>query len=89
MPKVIAISQGLEEIGRQLEARGYEVVDEGYQGYVDTILYDSHGSSLSYLTNFENVIDMDRGAFVVDIRGKTIDQIIYAIERRSYESIFS
>lgn len=89
MPRVIAISQGLEEIGRQLEARGYEVVDEGYQGYVDTILYNSECSPWSYLTNFENVIDMDRGAFLVDIKGKTIDQIIYAIDRRDYESIFS
>ncbi|MDF2548627.1 MAG: hypothetical protein K0R93_3525 [Anaerosolibacter sp.] len=88
MPKVIAIPPGLEAVGRQLEARGYEVVDERYEGYVDTILYDSNYSRLSYLTNFDNVIDMDRGAFVVNAGGKNVDEIIYAIERRSYESLF-
>jgi hypothetical protein len=88
MPKVIAIPSGLEAVGKQLEARGYEVVDERYQGYVDTILYDSDHSRLSYLANFDNVIDMDKGALVVNAGGKNVDEIIYAIERRNYESLF-
>lgn len=88
MPKVIAIPPGLEAVGKQLEARGYEVVDERYQGYVDTILYDSNYSKLGYLTNFDNVIDMDQGALVVNARGKNVDEIIDAIERGSYESLF-
>lgn len=88
MPKVIAIQPGLESIGRELEARGYEVVGENYEGYVDTILYDSRHSRLSYLNNFDNVIDMDKGAMVINAGSKSIDQIIYTIEKRSYESLF-
>ncbi|AOT70479.1 YkuS family protein [Geosporobacter ferrireducens] len=88
MPKIIAIQSGLENVGKELEARGYEVVHENFDGYVDAILYDSDRSRLSYLNNFDNVIDMDRGALVINAKGKGIDDIIYAIERRSYESLF-
>lgn len=87
MPKVIAIQKELEQIGRELEARGYEVVHEKYDGYVDAILYDSYNSPLSYLNNFDDVIDMDRGAIIINVRNKGIDDIIYAIEKRSYESL--
>ncbi|WZL73144.1 YkuS family protein [Clostridiaceae bacterium 35-E11] len=88
MPKVVAIQKELEQIGKELEARGYEVVHEKYDGYVDAILYDSDNSSLSYLNNFDDVIDMDKGAIIINARNKGIDEIIYAIERRSYESLF-
>lgn len=88
MPKIIAIQSGLERIGKELEARGYEVVHEKFEGFVDAILYDSDRSPLSYLNNFDNVIDMDRGALVINARERGIDDIIFAIERRSYESLF-
>ena len=88
MPKIVAIQSGLENVGRELEARGYEVVHENFDGVVDAILYDSDRSRLSYLNNFDNVIDMDRGALVINARGRGIDDIIYSIERRSYESLF-
>lgn len=88
MPKIVAIQRGLEKVGRELEARGYEVVHENFDGFVDAILYDSDRSRLSYLNNFDNVIDMDRGALVINAKGKGIDDIIYSIERRSYESLF-
>ncbi|SHJ39012.1 Uncharacterised protein family (UPF0180) [Geosporobacter subterraneus DSM 17957] len=88
MPKIVAIQSGLENVGRELEARGYEVVHENFDGFVDAILYDSDRSRLSYLNNFDNVIDMDRGALVINAKGKGIDDIIYSIERRSYESLF-
>lgn len=88
MPKVVAIQSNLEHIGKELEARGYEVVHENYDGYIDAILYNSDSSKLSYLNNFDNVIDMDRGAMVINTKDKAIDQIIYTIERRVYESLF-
>ncbi|MCT4618104.1 MAG: YkuS family protein [Marinisporobacter sp.] len=88
MPKVIAIQDGLKNIGKELEARGYEVVHENYEGYVDAIVYNSDYGKLSYLGNFDNVIDMDRGAIVVNIKNKSIKEIIYAIEKRAYESLF-
>ena len=88
MPKVVAIQSNLEHIGKELEARGYEVVHENYDGYIDAILYNSDSSKLSYLNNFDNVVDMDRGAMVINTKDKAIDQIIYTIERRVYESLF-
>jgi len=88
MPKVVAIQSNLESIGRELEARGYEVVHEAYEGYIDALLYNSDHSNLSYLDNFDNVIDMDRGAIVINTKDKGIDQIIYSIEGRVYESLF-
>ncbi|MFZ5968705.1 MAG: YkuS family protein [Bacillota bacterium] len=88
MPKIVAIQEGLEAIGKELEARGYEIVHENYEGYVDAILYNSDTSRLSYLTNFDNVIDMDKGAMVINTRGKSISEIIYMIDKRAYESLF-
>ncbi|WP_129599779.1 YkuS family protein [Anaerophilus nitritogenes] len=88
MPKIIAIQDDLKPLGKELEARGYEVVDENYAKEVDAILYDSNHSSLSYLENFDNVIDMDRGALIINVANKNIQDIIYAIEKRAYESLF-
>lgn len=88
MPKVVAIQSNLESVGRELEARGYEVVHEAYEGYIDALLYNSDHSNLSYLDNYDNVIDMDRGAIVINTKDKGIDQIIYSIEGRVYESLF-
>jgi hypothetical protein len=88
MPKVVAIQEDLKGIGKELEARGYEVVHENYDGYVDAILYNSDDSKLSYLGNFDNVIDMDKGAMVINTKNKSINEIIYAIEKRAYESLF-
>lgn len=88
MPKTIAIQSGLEGIGRELEARGYEVVDDHFEGYVDAILYNSDNSKLSYLNNFDNVIDMDKGAIIINAKGKSVQDILHTLERRAYDSIF-
>lgn len=88
MPKVVSIPSNIEKIGRELDARGYEVVSENYEGNVDVMLYDSSKSPLGYLSDFENVIDMDRGAIVIDTKDKGIGQIIYAIEHKNNEGLF-
>lgn len=88
MPKVVAIQSNLEHIGKELEARGYEVVHDTYEGYVDAILYHSDNRQLGYLNNFDNVIDMDRGAMIINAKDKSIDEIIFSLERRIYESLF-
>ena len=36
---VIAIQKGLENIGKELEARGYEVFSIGESGIADAVLY--------------------------------------------------
>lgn len=88
MPKVIAIPNDLEQIGRALDAIGYEVVHDKYEGYIDAILYNSEDSSLAYLNNYDSVLDMERGAIIVDVRNKKLGEIIYAIEHRCYGNLF-
>ena len=61
MRKVVAVERNLRDLARQLAGRGYTVVDEHYDGYVDAILYDGEKSP-SYLNQFDNVIDMEKGA---------------------------
>ncbi|MCG8539363.1 MAG: YkuS family protein [Clostridia bacterium] len=88
MKKNIVLNNVPRHIEKNLVARGYNIVDRTYEGYIDTILYSSDSGSLSYLNMFDNVIDMDRGAFIVDIKGKTLDEIESIIENRSYTSLF-
>ncbi len=88
MAKTIAASNIPSEMRSSLEAQGYHIVDTAYEGYVDTILYNSAESSIGYLNVFDNVIDMNSGAFVVDTNNKGSDEIINIIEKRSYTSLF-
>lgn len=88
MKKTIAVSNVSDSIKDVLIEKGYAIVDSSYKGYVDTILYNSDSGSLSYLNVFDNVIDMDNGAFVVDIKNKTFHEIERIIENRSYTSLF-
>ncbi|WP_432662086.1 YkuS family protein [Wukongibacter baidiensis] len=88
MKKNIVLNNVPSHIKEGLVERGYNVVDGSYEGYVDTILYNSDEGSLSYLNMFDNVIDMTNGAFIVDIKEKTPDEIVSMIENRSYTSLF-
>lgn len=88
MPKIVAVQNNLKSIENELSSRGYKVVHENYEGYVDAILYNSDYSQLGYLGDFDNVIDMDKGAIVVNTKNKSIHEIVYAIEKRVYESLF-
>ncbi len=88
MKKTIAVHDIPDNIRESLMEMGYNIVDDSYSGYVDTILYSSDGGSLSYLNLYDNVIDMTKGAFIVDINNKNPQEIINMIENRSYTSLF-
>ncbi len=88
MRKVVAVERNLRDLARQLAGRGYTVVDEHYNGYVDAILYDGEKSRLSYLNQFDNVIDMEKGAVLINTANRGLEEIIYAIENKVYESLF-
>ncbi len=87
MQKVIAVEKNLRDIARKLANRGYIIVDEHYDGYVDAILYDGTTSHLSYLNHFDNVIDMEKGAVLINSSNRGIEEIIYTIENKVYESL--
>jgi len=88
MGKVVAVERSLGNLARQLAERGYTVVDEHYNGYVDAILYDGEKSRLSYLNQFDNVIDMEKGAVLINTANRPLEDIIYAIENKVYEPLF-
>ncbi len=88
MKKNIAVHNIPDNIRESLVAMGYNIVDDSYQGHVDTILYNSDDGSLSYLNIYDNVIDMTNGAFIVDINNKNPQEIVSIIENRSYTSLF-
>ncbi|SHJ93656.1 Uncharacterised protein family (UPF0180) [Caminicella sporogenes DSM 14501] len=88
MKKTIIANNIPSYIIENLEHRGYRIVDNSYEGYVDAILFDSNNSSLGYLNVFDNVIDMNYGVFLVDVNNKTIDEIESILLNRSYSSIF-
>ncbi len=88
MGKTIAVDNISKNMRNQLEMMGYNLVNSSYDGDVDAILYDSKDSSLSYLNVFDNVIDMDKGALLVDVRNKTLDEILDILEKRRYTSFF-
>ena len=87
MKKTIALNNVPIHIKESLIEKGYKIVDDSYTGYIDTILYSSDNGSLGYLNMFDNVIDMNSGAFIVDVRGKHPDEIENIIENRSYTSL--
>lgn len=88
MKKTIVLNNVPSYIEESLIEKGYRIVDRSYDGYVDTILYNSDKSSLSYLNVFDNVIDMSSGALIIDINNKTANEIVNIIENRSYTSLF-
>ncbi len=85
--KRIAVQQGLEEIKRELQNRGYEVVGYEDRGHIDAIVYRSIDSSM------ENVNDSEdgniHGAILVNATNKTIDEIEHIIEIRRYGGLFT
>lgn len=88
MKKNIVVNNIPNHIRESLIEKGYNIVDDTYKGYVDTILYSSDGGSLSYLNIYDNIIDMTSGALIVDINNKNPEEIVKIIENRSYTSLF-
>ncbi|MCC5909538.1 MAG: YkuS family protein [Clostridiaceae bacterium] len=85
--KRIAVQNDLHDVRKELEDRGYEVVDFYEKGVVDAIVYiDDH----SGLQNLNNVKDTDNyGAILINANNRTVDEIQFIIESRRYGSLFN
>lgn len=85
--KRVAVQQGLESLGEELERRGYEVVEYGYNGHIDAIVYRDIYSGLGSVNDSEdgNVY----GAIMINANNKTIDEIVHIIETRRYGRLFT
>ncbi len=89
MKKTIAVGNNIpNDIKDTLNKKGFVLVDDNYEGYVDAILYNSENSDLSYLNVFDNVIDMDSGALIVDIKNKQAEEIENILTNRKYTGLF-
>ena len=85
--KRIAIQNNLQEVRLQLEGRGYQVVDFNSRGNVDAIVYIDDYTGIQNMNNEGDKSSL--GAVLVNARNKNIDQIVYIIENRRYEGLFT
>ncbi|MGI6427694.1 MAG: YkuS family protein [Natronincolaceae bacterium] len=85
--KRIAIQQGLDEVKKGLQNRGYEVVGYEDKGHIDAIVYRSVDSSMENVNDSEN--GNIHGAILVNATNKTIDEIEHIIETRRYGGLFT
>jgi len=85
--KRIAVQSNLYEIKKELESKGYEVVDYESGGYIDAVVYKDIYSGLG---NVNNSVDGNAyGAILINANNKTIDEITNIIETRRYEKLFT
>jgi hypothetical protein len=85
--KRIAIQNNLEELRNELAGRGYEIIDFNDKGHVDAVVYTDDYSGIKSINNEAGVNPL--GAVLINARGKTIEQVIYVIESRRYEGLFT
>lgn len=92
---IIAVEKGLDDIKQQLESRGYECFYIGEEGIADAVIYkdkDNHPYfevNKSSMTNLSNSIGgQSIGALLINAQGKTIEEILNILNRRTYSPLF-
>lgn len=85
--KRIAVQENLTDIKEALKKRGYEVVGYNERGYIDAIVYLDDYEGIHNLNN-ENTGNHN-GAIMINVKNKSIEDIVYIIEHRRYEGLFS
>lgn len=91
---IIEIEKGLERIKEELEKRGYETFYTGDNKIADAILYSGEGfPRVSYSGSYIEFISASnkrspRGALLINVDNKDIDEIVYILNNRRYSSLF-
>lgn len=85
--KRVAVQNNLVELKEELRSRGYEVVDFYDKGHVDAIVYIDDYNGIKSVNNESGLNTI--GAVLINAKNKTLDQIIYVIENRRYEGLFT
>jgi hypothetical protein len=92
--KVVAIEDGLEDIGKYLSAMGYKTVAWGQtDSAVDAVVYTGKKLEDIYTSNaFTNAHSLDNkadelsyGILLINAQGKTPEQVYKIIKNRVYE----
>ncbi|SCY62600.1 YkuS family protein [Alkaliphilus peptidifermentans] len=85
--KKIAVEEGLKQVKDELKARGYEIIDFNKGGSVDAIVYSNDYSGIEAFNNEAGI--QDYGAMLINANNKTIEEIVYMIEKRRYGGLFT
>lgn len=91
---VVAIQRELEDIKSELTKRGFNVVCiENYNYPVDAIIYTGNSFNISYISsnNMPQLTMGQRtqyGVFIINSKGKTIDEIEEMLKSRCYTPLF-
>lgn len=83
---VICISNQLSYIKEELSKRGYDVVEETTNQACDAIICNLKNGGLLNINMQTNV--RREGTLIIDSGSKTIDEIEYILNNRSYTSLF-
>ena len=92
----IAIDGNLEDIRKGLENKGYQIVNLEGDESIDAIVYINNGhegSNLQQETSSPTIftgenIHTKNGAFMINARDKSIDEIDQLLKQRSYSPLF-
>lgn len=95
MTRVIALEDGLDEIGEYLKKRGYITVSWGEPNTaVDAVVYTGRKLDNIYATSFNRVMDplsgdtaeqFPCGVLLVNAQDKTAEEVYEIIKNRVYE----
>ncbi|KAJ50025.1 hypothetical protein BD780_003829 [Clostridium tetanomorphum] len=82
----VCVSEELEYIREELKKRGYKVIDTLENDSCDAVICNLKDGGLLKLS-MKNTINRD-GTLIVDAGSKSIDEIEYILNNRTYNSIF-
>lgn len=92
MPKKIAIQNDLNNLKNDLISLGYEIGDVNDES-LDAILYEADGYDIAYhdlitsMTNEEGTQNRS-GTLLINVTGKSLEEIDYIINHRTYSPLF-
>ena len=91
---IIEIEKGLESIKEELEKRGYKTFYTGENQIADAILYSGDDfPQVSYSRSYIELLSetnnkSSRGALLINVDNKDIDEIVYILNNRRYSPLF-
>lgn len=83
--KNIVVQDSLVEIKKQLESRGYAIVGVEEGKRVDAIVYTEEYEAIKNINETGEMNPL--GVVLINATRKSIDDIVYIIERRKYENV--
>ena len=81
---VVLYQKGLESMAEYLSSQGLELVPFGEADYADALIYSQDGVGLI------NSLPVESGPlFLINVYGKTGEQVLYMLKNRVYSPLIS